>query len=284
MAASSRKYKSRSDDDDSSGAHIPPPPRRGRQSDDEYMNPRKRRRQSRYASGYDMPREKNPKIDMLLCVFHSPSSHSWRTAPLSFDRRRIDDRELWEDIRDTYRMELQMPWRRIFLLKRLKHIVPVTASTPEKLYSHNGVPCQQDPNKYPNSHTFMHGYHHPDRVRRDHIWVDWFTQFKDENPKQTIGLEFVEGLWAEKLVAIALVITIAIIIVSVVWVVKGGELQTVFTVMSFVLTGAAGKYFFTAALRFLRPAKDKLYLTRYADASSAEIALVALYYQINSSG
>ncbi|KAI4251560.1 MAG: hypothetical protein LQ352_004773 [Teloschistes flavicans] len=245
MAASSRKHKSRSEDDDSSGPNVPPPPRRGRQSDDEFMSPRKRRRHSRYASGYDMPREKNPKIDMLLCVFHSPSSHTWRTAPLSFDRRRIDDRELWEDIRDTYRMELQMAWRRIFSMKRLKHIVPVT-------YSHNGVPCQQDASKYPNSHTFMHGYHHPDRVRRDHVWVDWFTQFKDENPKQTIGLQFVEGLWAEKLVAIALLITLAIIIVSVVWVVKGGNLQTVFTVMSFVLTGAAGKCSFSAALRFLR--------------------------------
>lgn len=126
MAMSSRKYKSRSDDDDSSGPNIPPPPRRGRHSDDELASTRKHRRRSRYASGYDLPREKNPKVDLLLCVFHSPSSHSWRTAPLSFDKRRMDDRELWEDIRETYRMELQMAWRRIFLLKRLKHIVPVT--------------------------------------------------------------------------------------------------------------------------------------------------------------
>ncbi|KAL9605289.1 MAG: hypothetical protein Q9179_001537 [Wetmoreana sp. 5 TL-2023] len=246
MAASSRKYRSRSDDDDSSGPRIPPPPRRGRYSDDEFASTRKRRRRSRYASGYEMHREKNPKVDLLLCVFHSPSSHSWRTAPLSFDRRRIDDRELWEDIRETYRMELQMAWRRIFLLKRLKHIVPATEM---QGYTRNGVPCQLDKDKYPNSHTFMHAYHHPDRIRRDHEWMDWFSQFKDENADQTVGLEFVEGLWAEKLVAIALLITIAIIVVSVVWVVKGGNLQTVFTVMSFVLT--------------------------------ADIALVALYYQIN---
>ncbi|KAL8737814.1 MAG: hypothetical protein Q9181_001305 [Wetmoreana brouardii] len=234
MAASSRKYMSRSDDDDSSGPRIPAPSRRGRYSDDDFAFTRKRRRRSRYASGYEMHREKNPKVDLLLCVFHSPSSHSWRTAPLSFDKRRIDDRELWEDIRETYRMELQMAWRRIFLLKRLKQIVPVT-------YTRNGVPCQQDKDKSPNLHTFMHAYHHPDRIRRDHEWVDWFSQLKDENAEQTVGLEFVEGLWAEKLVAIALLMTIAIIVVSVVWVVEGGNLQTVFTVMSFVLTGAAGK-------------------------------------------
>lgn len=86
----------------------------------------------------------------------------------------------------------------------------------------------------------MHAYHHPGVVRPDLEWVDWFTRFKDDNPDQTVGLEFVEGLWAEKLVAIALLITIAIIMISIVWVIEGGQLQTVFTVMGFVLTGAAG--------------------------------------------
>lgn len=79
------------------------------------------------------------------------------------------------------------------------------------------MPCQQDQSKYPNSHTFMHSFHHPDRVRPEHEWVDWFARFKDDNVDQTVGLEFVEGLWAEKLVAIALVITVAIIVVSIVW-------------------------------------------------------------------
>lgn len=126
MASSSRKYKPRSDDDDSSGPHVPPPPNRGRRSDEEHTSGRKQRRRSRYAAGHDMPREKSPKVDLLLCRFTSPSSHSWGTAPLSFDRRRIDDRDLWEDIRQSYRMELQMPWRRVLSLKKVKHIVPVT--------------------------------------------------------------------------------------------------------------------------------------------------------------
>ena len=127
------------------------------------------------------------------------------------------------------------------------HCLQFSARTPADFrsvqkYTRNGVPCQEDSKKYPNAHTFMHAYHHPARVRPDHEWVDWFCRFKDENPDSTIGLEFVEGLWAEKLVAIALLITVAIVVVSIVWVVKGGDLQTVFTVMSFVLTGAAGKY------------------------------------------
>ena len=86
----------------------------------------------------------------------------------------------------------------------------------------------------------MHAYHHPEHIRPDHRWVDWFVEF-DADDKRTNGLEFVEGLYAEKLLGLAILGTIAIIVVSIVWSVKGGSLQTVFTVMGFVLTLIAGE-------------------------------------------
>ena len=87
----------------------------------------------------------------------------------------------------------------------------------------------------------MHAIHHPDSIRTAHDWVDWFTEFKASEPVKPVGLEFQEGLWAEKLAIIAIFLTIAIVVVSIVWVIQGGVLQTVFTVMGFVLTGAAGE-------------------------------------------
>ena len=87
----------------------------------------------------------------------------------------------------------------------------------------------------------MHAYHHPGQIHTRHKWIDFFTELYESDPDVSVGLEFVEGLWAEKLAFIAVLITIAIVIVSIVWCVLGGELQTVFTVMSFVLTGAAGE-------------------------------------------
>jgi len=72
----------------------------------------------------------------------------------------------------------------------------------------------------------------------------------EKNPERTYGLEFIEGLWAEKLGLLAVLVNIATIIVSAVWCAYGGVLQTVFTVMSFVITAAA-----------------------------ADIALLALYFQ-----
>ena len=121
----------------------------------------------------------------------------------------------------------------------------------------------------------MHALHHPDRLRPAHEWVDWFSEFKAQDRGKTVGLEFQEALWAEKLAIIAILITIAIVIVSIVWVLKGGQLQTVFTVMGFVLTGAAGK------------SSQQDTINGYSAAgltyNSAEVALVALYYQVTQS-
>lgn len=139
---SSRKSRPPSDDDDSSGPRIPPVPQRGRHSDEEYYkSPKKQRRRSRYGSGrgYEMGREKLTKVDVLFCVFHGVPSHRWRTAPYSFDRRKINDVELWEDIRSIYRDELQKSWRRIFGLKKLKAIIPIEVhnlATPNPIVPH----------------------------------------------------------------------------------------------------------------------------------------------------
>ena len=138
----SRKSRPPSDDDDSSGPRIPPVPQRGRHSDEEYYrSPKKQRRRSRYGSGrgYEMGREKLTKVDLLFCVFHGAPSHRWRTAPYSFDRRRINDVELWEDIRSIYRDDLQKAWRRIFGLKKLKAIIPIEVhdlAPPNPILSH----------------------------------------------------------------------------------------------------------------------------------------------------
>jgi len=68
-------------------------------------------------------------VKLLLCVFHSVS-HNWSTEPLRFDPHRIDDRELWTDIRSTFRQDLQKPWKRLFGFKKVKSIVPIGVRHP----------------------------------------------------------------------------------------------------------------------------------------------------------
>jgi hypothetical protein len=152
-------------------------------------------------------------------------------------------------------MDLQKPWRRILGFKKVKSIVPIGVCDESIQSAHcssniilnlriqftpNGVPVRTDPKDFPDVKQFMHAYHHPDQIRPDHRWVDWFVDF-DANDKRPNGLEFIEGLWADKLAAVAVIFSVAIVVISVVWVVKGGNLQTVFSVMGFVLTFLAGK-------------------------------------------
>ena len=83
-------------------------------------------------------------------------------------------------------------------------------------YSPNGVPVRIDPKDYPDAKQFTHAFHHPDSLRPEHNWVDWFVAFNDGD-ERTNGLEFVEGIYGQKLVTIAVLASVAIIVVSIVW-------------------------------------------------------------------
>ncbi|KAG8534006.1 uncharacterized protein KY384_000848 [Bacidia gigantensis] len=261
----------------------PPAPRRApsRGRDDEHSPPpvRKRRHnnRSRGAPGYSQPHEKNPpnKIELLLSVFRDTTAQSWHTVPYSYDRRRATDTELWSDIRSIYRNELQLVWRRLLLFKRLKFVAPIT-------YTRNEVPVRVEEKDLPNKHAFMHAYHHPEQLRTEHSWVDFFAYMAEDNEGVSVGLEFVEGLWAEKLAVVAVAVSVAIVVVSIVWCVRGGELQTVFTVMGFVLSGAAGEW--RPFLVEFVIVGDKGRGAKSADDHTAEVALVALYYQVTLPG
>ncbi|KAL9110457.1 MAG: hypothetical protein Q9227_005001 [Pyrenula ochraceoflavens] len=175
----------------------------------------------------------------------------------------MNDCELWRDIRDTFRFDVQPPWERIISLKHVRNIVPVS-------YSPNGIPLKLDEEGTPDPKEFSFAYHNPEDLHPEHLWVDWFAGF-DADDSRRVGLQFVEGLYADKLAFIGLLATIAIIVVSIVWCVKGGELQTVFTVMGFVLTLVSGK---------LSQSSD----SASANGHAAQVALAALYYQVAYSG
>ena len=101
----------------------PPAPRTHRSSKN-----RRRHRAYSLTRGEKSPRRRS-EITLLLCVFNT-SSHNWSTQPLRFNPDRINDRELWTDIRDIFRTELHPLWKRILGFKRVKSIVPIGVSFP----------------------------------------------------------------------------------------------------------------------------------------------------------
>lgn len=213
---------------------------------------RSRRKSHNRDRAYSLPsngRSRSPprpraEVVLLLCIFHT-STHNWSKAPLRFNPRKTTDRELWENIRDTYRYKLRNPWVRLLSFRHVTSIVPIA-------YSPNGSPMRTDPENFPEARLLRHAYHHPEEITTQHLWVDYLSNF-DANDKRQNGLEFREGLWPQKLGFVAIGLSTGIIVASIVWCALGGNLQTVFTVMGFVLTFVA-----------------------------AEIALVALYFQVVS--
>ena len=106
----------------------PPAPRTQRSS-----------RSKRRHRGYSLPRRekssrRRSEVTLLLCVFNS-SSHNWSTQPLRFDASKINDRELWTDIREIFHAELHPLWQRVLGFKRVKSIVPI-AVRPDDFTKH----------------------------------------------------------------------------------------------------------------------------------------------------
>ena len=142
-------------------------------------------------------------------------------------------------------MDLRKPWGRWLSFRHVTGILPVT-------FSENGIPNKANVGAdFPSARALRHLFHHPEQVRTKHAWVDAFLDLDAKSKGKQAGLQFMEGVNADKLGVVAIAATIAIVVVSIVWCVKGGNLQTVFTVMGFVLTLVA-----------------------------AQVALVALYFQI----
>ena len=107
----------------SSVTGSPPPPPVPQTGGYDNRGRSKRRRQRN--RDYSDPRDrKRPEVTIVLCVFHG-ATKGWRTVPYTFDRYRINDEELWTDIRALYRNDLQKEWRRLLLFKRLKSILPI---------------------------------------------------------------------------------------------------------------------------------------------------------------
>lgn len=124
---------SRRDQDSRSPSPTRPSPRVPQQSAKSPRNTTGNGRSNRRSRAYHLPDDdrspprRRKEVTMLLAVFHS-NSHNWETHPITFRPDRINDRELWEDIRYMFRTDLQKPWRRIFGFRKVKNIVPIAVS------------------------------------------------------------------------------------------------------------------------------------------------------------
>ncbi|KAI9794278.1 MAG: hypothetical protein M1833_000421 [Piccolia ochrophora] len=143
----------------------------------------------------------------------------------------VSDTWLFNEIRDAYFHGLQSPRRRYlsFLrLKKLKRIARLhyTVDTRRPRRIADDSPLDQ--------HQLMSAFENPSGIRPGTEWVAWVFAMKAD-PYNKEGLEFVEGWNGRKIAIIGASVLIGTTLMAGLWAGLGGDLQTVFTVASFLL-------------------------------------------------
>ena len=85
----------------------------------------------------------------------------------------------------------------------------------------------------------MFAYANPLKVTSKHDWVEWAFKLKQKDKRY--ALEFVEGWEATRIAVLGSVLWMASFLLGIIWSVRGGDIQTVFTVASFVLAAASSR-------------------------------------------
>jgi hypothetical protein len=80
----------------------------------------------------------------------------------------------------------------------------------------------------------FHAYNNPSMIETEAAWIDWVFNLRQADRRH--ALEFVEGWSGSRIATVGSVPWVSATIVGVVWVVRGGDAQTAFTVASFILT------------------------------------------------
>lgn len=118
----------------------------------------------------------------------------------------------------------------------------------------------------------LYAYLHPQTLPEKDEWIQWVYRLRQKDKRHAV--EFVEG-WNTAQIAVAGTIPwLSSCIVGIAWVAAGGDVQSAFTVASFILTSSSGWSFPMTAHYFEMADQEILVI----------LALVAILSGIESSG
>ncbi|KAH0558413.1 hypothetical protein GP486_004926 [Trichoglossum hirsutum] len=141
----------------------------------------------------------------------------------------MTDQEMFKLIRAEYNTHLLGFWRRWFTLKGLKSIQILKCVDNEQ-----PTHVELDDSVL---QEIMFAYSNPEKITSSTDWVIWAFKLKQEDKR--FALDFVEGWQASRFIVLGLTPWTISFLMAIVWSARGGNLQTVFTVASFVLTAAS---------------------------------------------
>jgi hypothetical protein len=80
----------------------------------------------------------------------------------------------------------------------------------------------------------FHAYNNLSMIETETAWIEWVFNLRQADRRH--ALEFVEGWSGSRIAMVGSVPWVSASIVGIVWVARGGDAQTAFTVASFILT------------------------------------------------
>lgn len=119
----------------------------------------------------------------------------------------------------------------------------------------------------------MYAYRNPSKLKSKDEWVKWVFRLRRKDKRHAI--EFVEGWNTTRIAVAGTVPWLSSCLVGVIWAVIGGDIQTAFTVASFILTSSSSKSSLDSLLLSLTPKANFL---------TVILALLAIISSIESAG
>ncbi|KAF2735619.1 hypothetical protein EJ04DRAFT_189418 [Polyplosphaeria fusca] len=143
----------------------------------------------------------------------------------------VTDAQLFRRLRHVYRTDMAGFWRRWFSLKTLKRLRLLE-------YSETSRPTPVSMDDY-TMQEVLYAYNHPHDFSTETDWIEWV--FRLRQPAKRHALEFVEGWNGTRIAVLGSVPCMASTIVGCVMSVYGWDIQTAFTVATFILTVTTGE-------------------------------------------
>ncbi|KAL1305729.1 hypothetical protein AAFC00_007315 [Neodothiora populina] len=157
----------------------------------------------------------------------------------------VPDRDFMLAMRWKYKNNLRGPFRRILSFK--------TVSTARLLQYGDGIFATAEQNYALFSPTFMKAFENPFMYvgKNDTQWVYWLHKQKTSDKGLDIAIELIEDYSMFRVMSVAVFILVALLALSIVWIVEGGDASYMATVMSYALSFLTAAVGLTALWDFL---------------------------------
>ncbi|KAL6407419.1 hypothetical protein AUP68_10251 [Ilyonectria robusta] len=170
-------------------------------------------------------------LQQVQCILRSkfPSDDEFQSAIAANPHLIHTDAQFFDEIQRLFATEMSGFFRSYFSLKSLQafRVLAYTPTTRPVVVPLDDFVLQE----------MMYAYRNPSKLESKDEWVKWVFRLRRKDKRHAI--EFVEG-WNTTRIAIAGTVPwLSSCLVGVIWAVIGGDIQTAFTVASFILTSSS---------------------------------------------